>query len=89
MTNGTAQTDKTAGRLVPKDAAKPKSASTVIRAYSVLAGALDGAVRDGRVSRNPARIMKDGLPRKKKRRALRRYLTHEQVDAVAAQRVPR
>ncbi len=59
---------------------KPRSATVVIRAYGVLAGILDVAVRDRRISSNPAREVK--LPRKGKKR--RAYLTAQQVQALAA-----
>ncbi|KUI17369.1 hypothetical protein AU192_01255 [Mycobacterium lehmannii] len=64
-----------------------KSASgpvTVIRAYNVLAGILDDAVRDRRLMTNPARGVK--LPRKVKREHA--YLTDEQVMALAAEAGP-
>lgn len=59
---------------------KPKSATTVIRAYGVLAGILDMAVKDRRISINPARGV-DDLPRKKRKRHI--YLSHEAVHAIA------
>jgi integrase len=59
---------------------KPRSATTVVRAHGVLAGILEVAVRDRRVLANPARDVK--LPRKVRRE--HRYLTHEQVHALAA-----
>lgn len=52
---------------------------TVIRAYNVLAGILDDAVRDRRLVSNPARGVK--LPRKVKRE--HPYLTDEQVIDLA------
>ena len=55
------------------------SASTVIRNYGVLASVLDVAVKDRRLSLNPARGV--NLPRKVKK--ARRYLTHDQVGALA------
>lgn len=51
--------------------AKPRSATVVLRAYGVLAAILDIAVRDRRISSNPARAVK--LPRKGKKRRV--YLT--------------
>lgn len=57
-----------------------KSATTVLRAYGVLAGILDGAVRDRRLLSNPARAV-DTLPRKTRKAHV--YLSHEQVHAVA------
>lgn len=56
------------------------SASTVLRVHGVLAGILDVAVRDRRLKENPARDLK--LP--KKTRGARAYLSHDQVDALAA-----
>ncbi|KLU10008.1 site-specific integrase [Kocuria sp. SM24M-10] len=59
---------------------KPKSATTVLRAYGVLAGILDAAVKDRRLLANPARTV-DTLPRKTRKQHV--YLSHEQVHAVA------
>lgn len=59
---------------------RDRSASTVIRAFGVLAGILDVAVRDHRISTNPARGVK--LPRKVAKR--RAYLTGQQVELLAA-----
>lgn len=59
--------------------AESHGASTVIRAHGVLAGILDVAVRDRRLSENPARGIR--LPRKTP--ALRTYLTHDQVTLLA------
>lgn len=56
--------------------AKPKSATVTLRAYGVLAAILDVAVRDRRISVNPARGVK--LPRKSKKK--RAYLTASQVE---------
>lgn len=56
-----------------------RSATTVARAYGILAGILDTAVRDRRLSSNPIRGVK--LPRKKKKSHV--YLSHRQVDALA------
>lgn len=56
-----------------------KGATTVLRAYGVLAAILDVAVKDRRVSRNVAR----GVPLPRKKRKPRVYLTHEQVDQLA------
>ena len=53
--------------------------TTVLRAYGVLAGILDVAVRDRRLSSNPARGV--SLPRKT--RKPRRYLAHGQVQLLA------
>lgn len=57
---------------------------TVIRAFGVLAGILDEAMRDRRVLTNPARGVK--LPRKVKRE--HSYLTDGQVMALARQAGP-
>lgn len=56
-----------------------RGATTVIRAFGVLAAILDTAVRDHRLASNPARGVK--LPRKVRREHT--YLTHEQVHALA------
>lgn len=60
--------------------AAPKSATTVIRAYGVLAAILDTAVKDRRITVNPARGVED-LPRK--RRKAHVYLSHELVHSIA------
>ncbi|MEY9852823.1 integrase [Leifsonia sp. EB41] len=57
-----------------------RSATVVLRAYGVLAGILDVAVRDRRISSNPARGV--NLPRKVAKPHV--YLTHEQVHRLAA-----
>lgn len=56
-----------------------KSATIVKRAHGVLAGILDGAVKDRRINANPAREVK--TPRKRKK--ARVYLTHNQVERLA------
>jgi integrase len=56
--------------------AGPRSATVVIRAYGVLAAILDVALRDHRISSNPARGV--SLPRKVKKPHV--YLTHDQVS---------
>lgn len=58
---------------------KPKSATTVIRAYGVLAAILDDAVKDRRFQANPARGV--DLPRKSKKEHV--FLSHEQVRDLA------
>jgi integrase len=58
----------------------PRGASTVLRAYGVLASILDVAVKDRRIASNPARGVE--LPRKVKR--AHPYLTHEQVELLAS-----
>jgi integrase len=57
----------------------PRSATTVTRAYGVLAGILDVAVRDRRIAANPARGVT--LPRKSRRS--RSYLSDAQVELLA------
>lgn len=57
------------------------SPTTVIRAYGVLAGILDTAVKDRRLATNPARGV--NLPRKTSKRKI--YLTHSQVALLAEQ----
>lgn len=58
---------------------KNKGATTVLRAYGVLAAILDIAVRDRRVSANPARGV--NLPRKTGK--ARFYLTHDRVQLLS------
>ncbi|WP_024356721.1 tyrosine-type recombinase/integrase [Leucobacter chironomi] len=58
---------------------KPKGATTVHRAHSVLSAVLDAAARDRLIASNPARGVK--LPRKVGRRHA--YLTHAQVAHLA------
>jgi integrase len=58
-----------------------RGAVTVIRAYGILAAILDIAVRDRRISDNPARGIR--LPRKRPK--ARVYLTHDQVATLARQ----
>lgn len=55
------------------------SPTTVLRAYGVLAGILDVAVKDRRLTSNPARGV--NLPRKTGKRKV--YLTHAQVARLA------
>lgn len=59
--------------------AKTHSATTVLRAHGILAGILDRAVRERRLSRNVARDIT--LPRKGNARKV--YLSHEQVQQLA------
>lgn len=59
--------------------AGPRSATVVIRAYGILAAILDAALRDRRISSNPARGV--ALPRKAKKHHV--YLTHDQVGLLA------
>jgi integrase len=62
-----------------KKTSSPLGASSVRRAYSALAAILDTAVKDRRLSVNPARDVK--LPRKQSKR--RHYLDHGQVERLA------
>lgn len=59
---------------------KGSGATVVIRAYGVLAGILDDAVKDGRIAKNPARGV-ENLPRKSKRR--HKYLSADDVATLA------
>ncbi|REE74391.1 site-specific recombinase XerD [Rhodococcus wratislaviensis] len=68
-------------RTVDGEKVKGKGATVVIRAYGVLAGILDSAVKSKRLAKNPARGV-ENLPRKQ--RKPRVYLTHGQVDQLAA-----
>lgn len=61
---------------------KGSGATVVLRAYGVLAGVLDSAVKARRLTANPARTP-ENLPRKKPKP--RTYLTHDQVAALAAE----
>lgn len=56
-----------------------RSATTVVRAYGILAGILDTAVKDRRLATNIARGV--SLPRKRKKPHA--YLSHKQVDLLA------
>ena len=56
-----------------------RGATTVLRVYGILAGVLDVAVEDRRILSNPARGV--NLPRKVRKE--HRYLTHQQVHALA------
>lgn len=58
-----------------------RSPSIVHRAYGVLNGILKQAVKDGRLTRNPATGV-DSLPRRRTRR-MRRYLTQDELRRVA------
>lgn len=68
-------------KTVDGEKVKGKGATVIIRAYGVLAGVLDSAVKAKRLAKNPARGV-ENLPRKQ--RKPRVYLTHGQVDALAA-----
>jgi integrase len=61
--------------------AAESSPTTVARVHGVLAAILDGAVRDKRITANPAREIK--LPRKTRGR--RAYLSHQQVEQLAVE----
>ncbi|WP_347955450.1 tyrosine-type recombinase/integrase [Gordonia aichiensis] len=61
---------------------KGSGATVVLRAYGVLAGILDDAVKARRLRVNPARTP-ENLPRKKPKP--RTYLTHDQVELLAAE----
>lgn len=80
LSAGTAKTDRKPNPRTDRQAAKPKSATVVIRAYGVLASILDVAVRDRRISHNPARGI-DNLPRKSAKSHI--YLSHEEVHRLA------
>ncbi|MCS3492402.1 integrase [Arthrobacter sp. JUb119] len=67
------------GDAKAKPVVKPKSATTVIRAYGVLAAILDDAVKDRRLQTNPARGV--DLPRKTKKAHV--FLSHEQIRDLA------
>ncbi|MGZ0712550.1 tyrosine-type recombinase/integrase (plasmid) [Coraliomargarita sp. W4R53] len=56
-------------------------ASVTIRTYGVLASILDDAVFDGRLTVNPARMGRVGLP--KKTRGRHAYLSHQEVIRLA------
>lgn len=62
-------------------AVPPKSATVVARAYGILAGVLDDAVRDRRAAVNAAR----GVTMPAKSPRPRTYLTHDQVQQLADQ----
>ncbi|MGP9838034.1 site-specific integrase [Arthrobacter sp. 179] len=68
------------GDETTKPPRRPKGATTVIRAYGVLAAILDEAVDDRRILTNPSRGV--NLPRKVKKAHV--YLSHEQVHELAA-----
>jgi integrase len=61
------------------DLAKIRSATVTLRAYGILAGILDTAVRDRIIPRNNSRGV--ALPRKQKKSHV--YLTHEEVEKLA------
>jgi integrase len=63
------------------DLTRRRSATVVIRAYGILAGVLERAVNDRQLPVSPARNI--ALPRKGKKH--RSYLTHGQVELLAAE----
>ena len=66
------------GKVVKKGA----GATTIIRAYGVLAGILDDAVKARRLAANPARGV-ENLPKKRAKRHV--YLSADDVDRLAAE----
>ncbi|MDF7641757.1 tyrosine-type recombinase/integrase [Bifidobacterium sp. ESL0784] len=58
-----------------------RSASTTLKAYGILKGVVDDALKDRRISRDPLEGIK--LPRKPKRKSRRVYLTIPQLIAFA------
>lgn len=76
---------KTAVQTWVSELGAGKSPTTVIRCHGVLGSILDDAVDDRRILSNPARGV--NLPRKTKKEHI--YLTHSQVDALAAAAGPR
>ena len=69
------------GELSTKPPVKGKSPTTVIRAFGILSGILDDAVKDNLLPRNPT----DGVELPRKVKKSRVYLSHEQVHAFAEQ----
>lgn len=59
-----------------------KGTTVILRAYGVLAGIVDLAVKQGRLVSNPVRGV-ENLPRKQRKEHV--YLTHQQVQAFAAE----
>lgn len=80
LSDGTAMTNTSNGQPIPAELARPRSATHVGRALTVLTGILDDAVADGRLAKNPARGITN-LPRKIPKRE-RRYLGHAEVYAL-------
>jgi integrase len=80
LSAGTAESARRASSRTGGQAARPKSATVVIRAYGVLSAVLEVAVRDRRIPHNPAKGV--DLPRKK--RKAHRYLTHAEVERLAS-----
>jgi len=77
---GTAKTNRRDSIRTRGQGDRKKSATVVIRAHGVLASVLDIAVKDRRISYNPARGV-DNLPRKN--RKAHQYLSHEEVERLA------
>lgn len=77
---GTAPTARRQSDRTSHLATRSKSASVVIRAHGVLLAVLEVAVRDRRIAHNPAR----GITLPRKTRKPHRYLTHVEVEALAA-----
>ncbi|QLD13234.1 site-specific integrase [Microbacterium oleivorans] len=80
LSAGTAPESRTPGKRGEALAGRPKSATVVTRAHNALASVLEVAVRDRRIAHNPARGV--ALPRKVSKP--HRYLTHAEVDRLAA-----
>ncbi len=74
---------QTGTAISTRSTSRPLGATSVLRAHGVLAGILDRAVADRRISSNPARGVP--LPRKRKHKQDRNYLTHRQVELLAAE----
>lgn len=85
------RTDGSRGATRRQQDQRPLSAARKKHAYRILCSILDLAVEDGRLPRNPAKSMagstKGVVPKAPKNRA-HRYLSHEQVHAVADQMDP-
>jgi integrase len=77
---GNIRTTAVAQWLTDLRTGKPVGPSTVARAHHILFSVLADAVTDNLLARNPAAGVK--LPRKNRKRPV--YLTHAQVDALAA-----
>lgn len=71
------QGEAVTARIRPSSAGKPRSRSVVFRGVGVLAGILDVAVRDRRITSNPARGTSNLPMNDWKQR--RRYLTNDEV----------
>lgn len=80
LSAGTAPTKRSGGKPHPGLEGRAKSATVVIRAHGVLLQVLQVALDDRRISHNPAAGV--AMPRKK--RKPHQYLTHAEVEALAA-----